>query len=45
MNCSSNLMNTSSLLISSSLALVSLLCSHFQKLKLDKEIVIGVLRV
>ncbi|MFL0269741.1 ABC transporter permease [Candidatus Clostridium radicumherbarum] len=37
-------MNTSSLLISSSLVLVSLLFSYFQKLKLEKEIVISVIR-
>ena len=40
----SNLMNTSSLLISSSLVLVALLFSYFQKLKLEKEIVISVVR-
>lgn len=40
----SNLMNTSSLLISSSLVLVALLFSYFQKLKLEKEIVISVIR-
>lgn len=39
-----NLMNTSSLLISSSLVLVALMFSYFQKLKLEKEIVISVLR-
>ncbi|MDT8715966.1 iron export ABC transporter permease subunit FetB [Clostridium sp. 19966] len=44
MNVSSNLMNTSSLLISSSLVLVSLLFSYFQKLKLEKEIIISVVR-
>lgn len=41
---SGNMMNISSLLISSSLVLVSLLFSYFQKLKLEKEIVISVLR-
>ncbi len=41
---SSNLMNTSSLLISSSLVLVALLFSYFQKLKLEKEIIISVVR-
>lgn len=40
----SNLMNTSSLLISSSLVLVALLFSYFQKLKLEKEIIISVIR-
>ncbi len=40
----SNLMNTSSLLISSSLVLVALMFSYFQKLKLEKEIVISVIR-
>ncbi len=44
MNSGNNLMNTSSLLISSSLVLVSLLFSYFQKLKLEKEIVISVIR-
>lgn len=44
MNGSSNLMNTSSLLISSSLVLVALLFSYFQKLKLEKEIIISVIR-
>lgn len=44
MNSSSNLMNTSSLLISSSLVLVALLFSYFQKLKLEKEIIISVVR-
>lgn len=44
MSGGSNLMNTSSLLISSSLVLVSLLFSYFQKLKLEKEIVISVIR-
>lgn len=44
MNGSSNIMNTSSLLISSSLVLVSLLFSYFQKLKLEKEIIISVIR-
>lgn len=44
MNGGSNLMNTSSLLISSSLVLISLLFSYFQKLKLEKEIVISVIR-
>jgi putative ABC transport system permease protein len=44
MSNSSNLMNTSSLLISSSLVLVSLLFSYFQKLKLEKEIIISVAR-
>lgn len=40
----SNLMNTSSLLISSSLVLVALLFSYFQKLKLEKEIIISIIR-
>lgn len=40
----SNLMNTSSLLISSSLVLVAILFSNFQKLKLEKEIIISVIR-
>lgn len=40
----SNLMNTSSLLISSSLVLVALLFSYSQKLKLEKEIIISVIR-
>lgn len=44
MNGSSNLMNTSSLLISSSLVLISLLFSYSQKLKLEKEIIISVIR-
>jgi len=39
-----NLMNTSSLLISSSLVLIALLFSYFQKLKLEKEIIISVVR-
>lgn len=39
-----NLMNTSSLLISSSLVLVALLFSYFQKLKLEKEIIISIVR-
>lgn len=41
---SSSLMNSSSLLISSSLVLVALLFSYFQKLKLEKEIIISVIR-
>lgn len=41
---SGNLMNTSSLLLSSSLVLVALLFSYFQKLKLEKEIIISVIR-
>lgn len=40
----SNLMNTSSLLISSSLVLVALLFSYSQRLKLEKEIIISVIR-
>lgn len=44
MNGGSNLMNTSSLLISSSLVLISLVFSYFQKLKLEKEIIISVIR-
>lgn len=44
MNNSSDLMNTSSLLISSSLVLVSLLFSYFQKLRLEKETIISVVR-
>lgn len=39
-----NSMNTSSLLISSSLVLVALLFSYFQKLKLEKEIIISIVR-
>jgi TIGR00245 family protein len=39
-----NLMNTSSLLISSSLVVVSLMFSYFQKLKLEKETIISVIR-
>lgn len=39
-----NLMNTSSLLISSSLVMITLIFSYFQKLKLEKEIIIGVIR-
>lgn len=41
---SSSLMNSSSLLISSSLVLVALLFSYAQKLKLEKEIIISVMR-
>lgn len=41
---SSSLMNSSSLLISSSLVLVALLFSYAQKLKLEKEIIISVIR-
>lgn len=41
---SGSLMNTSSLLISSSLVLVALLFSYFQKLKLEKEIIISIIR-
>lgn len=41
---SSDLMNTSSLLISSSLVIVALLFSYFQKLKLEKEIIMSVVR-
>jgi putative ABC transport system permease protein len=37
-------MNVSSLLLSSSLVLVALLFSYFQKLKLEKETIIGVIR-
>lgn len=44
MNGSNNLMNTSSLLISSSLVLIALLFSYYQKLKLEKEIIISVIR-
>ena len=44
MNGDSNLMNTSSLLISSTLVLVTLLFSYFQRLKLEKEIIISVIR-
>lgn len=39
-----NIMNVSSLLIASSLVLISLLFSYLQKLKLEKEIVIGIVR-
>ena len=39
-----NLMNTSSLLISSSLVIVALFFSYSQKLKLEKEIAISVIR-
>ncbi|MBM7871099.1 putative ABC transport system permease protein [Clostridium pascui] len=41
---SSSLMNSSSLLISSSLVIVALLFSYLQKLKLEKEIIISVIR-
>ncbi|WP_186430511.1 iron export ABC transporter permease subunit FetB [Clostridium sp. BSD9I1] len=41
---SNSLMNSSSLLISSSLVLVALLFSYAQKLKLEKEIIISVIR-
>ncbi len=44
MNDSANLMNTSSLLISSSLVLVSLLFSYYQKLKLEREILVSIIR-
>ncbi|MDR7871175.1 MAG: iron export ABC transporter permease subunit FetB [Tissierellaceae bacterium] len=44
MNNTANLMNTSSLLISSSLVLISLLFSYFQKLKLEKEIIVSIIR-
>lgn len=37
-------LSTSSLLISSSLVIISLLFSYFQKLKLEKETIIGVIR-
>lgn len=40
----SNLMNTSSLLFSSSLVLIALLFSYSQKLKLEKEVIISVIR-
>jgi putative ABC transport system permease protein len=40
----SNLMNTSSLIISSMLVLIALLFSYSQKLKLEKEIIISVVR-
>lgn len=40
----SNLMNTTSLLIASSLVVVPLLFSYFQKLKLGKEIIVSVIR-
>jgi putative ABC transport system permease protein len=39
-----NLINTSSLIISSSLVLISILFSYSQKLKLEKDTVIGVVR-
>lgn len=39
-----NIMNASSLLFSSSLVLVALLFSYFQKLKLEKDIVISIVR-
>lgn len=38
------IMNTSSLLISSSLVLVALFFSYYQKLKLEKEIVVSIIR-
>lgn len=38
------LMNTSSLLISSSLVMVALVFSYFQKLKLEKEIIVSIIR-
>lgn len=41
---SSNSMNLSSLLMASSLVLISLFFSYYQKLKLEKEIIIGVVR-
>jgi putative ABC transport system permease protein len=41
---SGSLMNTSSLLFSSSLVLISLFFSYFQKLKLEKDIIISVIR-
>lgn len=41
---SSNMMNTSSLLISSLLVVIALLFSYFQKLKLEKEIIISMIR-
>ncbi|MGE5629438.1 MAG: ABC transporter permease [Solirubrobacterales bacterium] len=41
---SAGTLNTSSLLIASSLVLVSLLFSHYQKLKLEKDIIISVIR-
>lgn len=41
---SNNIMNASSLLFSSSLVLVALLFSYFQKLKLEKEIIISIVR-
>lgn len=41
---SGNIMNTSSLLLSSSLVLVALVLSYSQKLKLEKEIIISVIR-
>ncbi|MFL0246670.1 ABC transporter permease [Candidatus Clostridium stratigraminis] len=44
MSGGNNIMNASSLLISSTLVLVSLLFSYFQKLKLEKEIVVSVIR-
>ncbi|MDP4091569.1 MAG: iron export ABC transporter permease subunit FetB [Bacillota bacterium] len=39
-----NTMNVSSLIIASSLVLISLLFSYYQKLKLEKETIIGVIR-
>lgn len=39
-----NTMNVSSLIIASSLILISTFFSYFQKLKLEKEIIIGVIR-
>lgn len=44
MNGSGNLMNTSSLLIASSLVFISVLFSYFQKLELEKDIAISALR-
>lgn len=38
------LMNTSSLLISSSLVMVALVFSYFQKLRLEKEIIVSIIR-
>ncbi len=44
MNDAGNLMNTSSLLIASSLVSISILFSYFQKLELEKEIAISAIR-
>ena len=44
MNDAGNLMNTSSLLIASSLVFISILFSYFQKLELEKDIALSAIR-